>query len=188
MKKDDTGTGGISEQDLVGLLVSLKVEATPEANFEERFLYDLHERIAQESVCRSARSLLWDHVVQLFSSFGHRKLAYGTSVLGIGALVMGFFSLPTGTDSSRTVASAPLSRLERSLSSLKPSSGLEDVNSCTTITIGAPKQSAYTQDGLAAESSSPTFGVASGVDYSPVNMGLESAFFGAFQGSASPAY
>ncbi len=175
MEKDETGTGGISESELIGLLSSLKVEPAPEADFESRFLYDLRERLAQESVCCSARRLLWERVVQLFAGFGPRKLAYSASSLGLGALALGFFALPGEEQSSVAVAAkSPLSRLENSLASLRPDSGQETA-ACTTIRICEQKKAPYTDAGLASGGFFTTFGrgSATAVDTVPVNMGLE---------------
>ena len=80
---------GLAEDDLVALLASLRVEPTPEADFEERFLYDFHDRVAREMVCCSARRRVWEHVVQLLTNFGRRRLVYGSSTLGVGVLAMG---------------------------------------------------------------------------------------------------
>ncbi len=175
MDKNDTGTGGISEAELVSLMASLKVEPTPEANFEERFLYDLRERLARESVCCPARRLLWDHVLQLLANFGPRKLAYAASTMGLGALAVGFFALP-GEESASGIAASknPLSRLESSLSSLRPNSGTE---ACTTIRVCAQKEAPYTDVSLASGGVSTPFGrnfSTATADTIPVNMGLDS--------------
>ncbi len=175
MDKDDTGTGGISESELVGLLASMKVEPAPEADFETRFLYDLRERLARESVCCSARRLLWDHILQMFSSFGPRKLAYGASTLGLGALAAGFFALPTEPEAVGTsVAKNTLTRLEHSLAALRPNAE-QEVQECTTIRICEQKKASYTDASLASGSFSLGSSAAS-TEAVPVNMGIDSPF------------
>lgn len=95
-----TSGTSLSENDLVALLATLRKEATPEANFEERFLYDFHERVAREAVCRPARTLLWEHIRQFLSNLGRRKLAYSASTLGAGVLALGLYSLQDDSDSA----------------------------------------------------------------------------------------
>ncbi len=186
MKKHETGTDGIPEVELVALLASLKVEPAPEADFEARFLYDLRERIARESVCCPARRLLWDHVLQFFANFGPRRLAYGASTLGLGVLAAGFFALPGGEEGAGAAVAAkasPLSRLEHSLSSLRPNRGVPE---CTTIKVGRQQKKPYTETCLAEdEGASPFSGNALENRSFPVNMGLE-GYQGSFD-SFSPS-
>ncbi len=185
MDKDDTGTGTISESELVGLLASLKVEPAPETDFESRFIYDLRDRLARESVCCSARRLLWDHIVQMLANFGPRKLAYSASTLGLGALAVGFFGLQ-GEPAATGVAAAksPLSRLENSLASLRSNSAKE-AESCTTIRICEQKKTPYTDASLASGGFSTNFGgSSSGVV--PVNMGYEAHALDSFPAYGAP--
>ncbi len=159
MDKDDTQRDDISESELLGLLSSMKVQPAPETDFESRFLYDLRERLARESVCCSARRLLWDHVVQLLMNFGPRKLAYGASTLGLGALAVGFYALPGDeTAASGVVAAAktPLTRLERSMASFRPTCD-HGPNECTAIRICEQKRTPYTETSLATGRSSMLF-------------------------------
>ncbi len=152
MEKDDTGMGAISDSDLAELLASLRVEPAPEADFESRFLGDLRERLARESVCCPARRLLWDHILQMVANFGSRKLACGASSLGLGALVLGFFVLPEETATQGTAASAhsTLSRLESSLASLRSHHGHE-ATACTSIKLCEKQQKdSYTDANLAS--------------------------------------
>ncbi len=181
MDKDDTGKGGISESELIGLLASLKVEPAPETDFEGRFLYDLRERLARESVCCSARSLLWAHVRQMLANFGPRKLAYGASTLGLGALAVGVFALPEESSSAGVAAvKKPLSRLESSLASLRPNSA-SDTAACTTIRICPQKKAPYTDSNLASVGFSTSFGNSlPAADTIPVNMGLDMHVVDAF--------
>ena len=120
------------------LLSTLRVEVTPEAHFEERFLYDFRERLAKEAVCRSARSLFWEHVVMAFDNFGGRKWAFGATSFGLGALLIGALawnqpmSVPTGA--------VVVCELEKSAASLRPGSSQGVV--CTSVRHAARK--AYT--------------------------------------------
>ncbi len=182
MDQDDTGKGGISESELIGMLASLKVAPAPETDFEGRFLYDLRERLARESVCCSARRLLWTHIVQMVANFGSRKLAYGASTLGLGALAVGFFALPEETAASGVAAvKSPLSRLEHSLSTLRPNSGNE-AEACTTIKICPQKKVPYTDSNLVSVGFSTSFGrnAPAAVDTIPVNMGFGSHMVDSF--------
>ncbi len=101
-----------SEAELQRLLAEAKVEPSPEADFDSRFLYDFHERIARLSVCRSARSLLWEHARQWMGRFRRRCVACGASTLGIGVLAVGFFIWPSSE--SETPAEAVASRTSSS--------------------------------------------------------------------------
>ncbi len=189
MDKSKTGTDGISEAELVTLLVSLKVEPAPEADFEERFLCDLRERVARESVCCPARRLLWDHILQVFANFGPRRLAYGASTLGLGVLAAGYFALPGETEPAGAAVAAqnPLSRLEHSLSSLRPNSG-KGVHECTTITIGSRKKTPYTETSLVTGGPSVSFGnEAEDTRLFPVNMGLEQGVMDTFPSCTTSA-
>ncbi len=145
MEKHDTGTGGISESELFELLASLRVEPAPEADFESRFLGDLRERLARESVCCPARRLLWTHILQMFSNVGSRKLACGASSLGLGALLLGLFALPEEPAAQGAAASAhaTLSRLEDSLASLRSHCDHE-ASACTSIKLCEHQKQSYT--------------------------------------------
>ncbi len=188
MDKNDTGIG-MSEPELKALLASLKVEPAPEVDFESRFIHDLRERLARESVCCPARRLLWDHIVQMLSNFGPRKLAYGASTLGLGALAVGFFALPDESAASGVAAAkSPLSRLENSLASLRPHSG-GGAQACTTIRICEQKKTPYTDASLASGGLSTSFGrsfSSAASDTIPVNLGLDAHALDTFP-SYSPA-
>lgn len=128
-KKDEMG-----EAQLLALLASLKVEATPEANFEERFLYDFHDRIARETVCCPAHQRVWEHLMQFLHNFGKRKLVFGASTLGVGALTMGYMIVPSSTDDSTNPRVLVAKRFDDAVSALVP--GLtKDCGVCTSIRI-----------------------------------------------------
>lgn len=87
--ENKTSHNEADNEELVVLLRTLRVEATPEAYFEERFLYEFHERLAQEVVSRPARVLLWEHLLQALSNIGRRRLLWGASSVSLGALCLG---------------------------------------------------------------------------------------------------
>ncbi len=108
------------QQELRILLRSLLVEATPEACFEERFLYDFRERVVRETVCRSTRSLLWEQVVMFMDRVGIRRIALGASTFSLGALCAGVWIWQQGGSSSPAIASVAPCALEESARSLRP--------------------------------------------------------------------
>lgn len=131
MRKASDSTA--TEEQLTQLLATLRVETTREAEFEERFLYDFHERVALAAVVRPARYQLWEHLMQALTNFGGRRLAYGASSLGIGAFAVAFFALPQDGPRS-AVAAAALNRLDNSITTLTP--GLSrDFDNCTSIRV-----------------------------------------------------
>lgn len=137
-----------TDEQLTQLLATLRVELTPEAGFEGRFLYDFHERVARDAVVRPARYQLWEHMMQALTNFGGRRLAYGASSLGIGALAVAFFALPQDGPRS-AVAAAALNRLDNSITTLTP--GLSrDFDSCTSIRVEKAKQPYAHESVLAA--------------------------------------
>lgn len=82
-----------SETNLKELLSLLKVEQHPEANFEERFLYNYKERLAQESVCKPAHCLLWERLATFLGT--RRSWTYGTTSTA-GALALAVIVWPGG--------------------------------------------------------------------------------------------
>lgn len=128
----------VTDEQLVQLLATLRVETTRETGFEERFLYDFHERVAQAAVVRPARYQLWEHLMQALTNFGGRRLAYGASSLGIGAFAVAFFALPQDGPRS-AVAAAALNRFDNSITTLTP--GLSrDFDNCTSIRVEKMKK------------------------------------------------
>lgn len=107
-------------QELRILLRSLLIEATPEACFEERFLYDFRERIVRETACRSMRSLLWEQLMMLMDRIGVRRIALGASTFSLGALCAGVWIWQQNGVSSPSIASASPCALEESARSLRP--------------------------------------------------------------------
>lgn len=143
-----------TDAQLTQLLATLRVTETPEADFEERFLYDFHERVACAAVVRPARYQLWEHLMQALANFGRRRIAFGASTLGVGALAMGFFAIP-GEENHPTVAGAALSRFDSSITTLTP--GLtRDYDNCTSIRVVKAKSPFAHEANLVANSGSGT--------------------------------
>ena len=124
-----------SEARLLALLATLKQEVTPEAGFEDRFLYDFHERVARETVCCPAHKRFIEHLMQFLGNFGMRRWAYGASTLSVCALAVGYFTYPEDVPAPVARVQAKVSNhLECSLANLTP--GLaRDYNGCTYVSI-----------------------------------------------------
>lgn len=99
-----------SEEQLVALLASLKVEQVEEADFEGRFLEEFHERVAREAVCCPARRHLFSHMAQQLCNFGRGRLAFGASALGLGVVAVAFSLYPAETGTVDTAASVVVDR------------------------------------------------------------------------------
>ncbi len=133
--RDSGAQNTMGEAQLLTLLASLKVEETPEANFEERFLYDFHNGIARETVCCPAHLRAWEHILQYLTNFGKKRLLFGASTLGVGALAMGIMIVPSSDESASTRVQVA-KRFDDTVSSLVP--GLSrDCDGCTSIRISS---------------------------------------------------
>lgn len=99
-----------SEEQLVTLLATLKVERVEEADFEGRFLEEFHERVAREAVCCPARRHLFSHIAQLLDNFGRGRLAFGVSSLGLGIVAVAFALYPAEKGAVDTAASVAADR------------------------------------------------------------------------------
>lgn len=139
-------------EELIVLLRSLRIEATPEAHFEERFIYDFRERLAHEAVSRSARSLMWEHILHLLNNLGGRRLAWSLSSFGVGALCMGVLFWQYGGTNKRALASQGW-ELGGSASSLRPGASQDVV--CTSVSHS--KRKPYTERLMAARLSEPSY-------------------------------
>lgn len=146
MEYKTTDSDPSGETALIELIASLHREVTPEAHFEERFLYDFHEQVARAAVCCPARRRLWDHVLQVFSNLGGRKLVYGASTLGAGVLAVGFFAFPPVGNQSLSQASAG-NCWESCLSSLGTSLSRE-VEPYTMISVNPTRREDRMEDSL----------------------------------------
>ena len=123
----------VDEVQLLALLATLKAEATPEANFEERFLYDFHDRIVRETVCCPAHRRVWEHLLQILTNFGKKRLVWGASTLGVGVLAMGIMIDPSSDDISDARVQVA-KRFDDTVSSLVP--GLSrDCDGCTSVWV-----------------------------------------------------
>lgn len=126
----EEGSHTDADKQLIALLATLKAEPTPEADFESRFLYDFHERVARETVCCPAHRRVWEHLQQMLANFGLRRLAYGASTLGVGALAVGYIALPE--ENAAMAEAAPRhNRFERTVNSLAPALA-RDCSACTS--------------------------------------------------------
>lgn len=151
MRKASDSTA--TEEQLTQLLATLRVETTREAEFEERFLYDFHERVAMAAVVRPARYQLWEHLMQALTNFGGRRLAYGASSLGIGALAVVLFAIPSEQPGETTVTQAALSHFDNGITRLTP--GLSrDFDNCTSIRVEKKKRPFAHESSLATAAGS----------------------------------
>ncbi|MBR3902986.1 MAG: hypothetical protein IKJ29_04930 [Akkermansia sp.] len=145
MDKPHHSTAPESEEQLVALLATLKVEQVPEADFESRFLAEFHERVARDTVCCTARRRLLSHVLQLVDNFGRGRLAFGASALGLGILAICFSLFPAGHGGVETAASVSH---ERKITPLQQMPALsDDLAECTTIQV-VPAQSVFGHGGV----------------------------------------
>lgn len=133
-----------SEEQLVALLATLRVTPAEEADFESRFLYDFHERVAREAVCCPARRHLLAHLLQMLDNFGRSKLAFGASALGLGVLAVCFAVYPDAQDAADTAASVVR---EKQVSPLVLPVLSNDLEACTTIRV-QPAQSSFEIGGV----------------------------------------
>ena len=104
MSKISPSNSPCSEEQLVALLATLRVEPVKEADFEGRFLCEFHERVAREAVCCPARRHLLAHLMQMLSNFGRGRLAFGASTLCLGVVAVGYAMYPAGQAGVGTAA------------------------------------------------------------------------------------
>lgn len=122
-----------SEEQLVALLATLRVEPVEEADFESRFLAEFHDRVAREAVCCPARRHLFSHLLQMVDNFGRGRLAFGASALGLGVVAICFAAYPT--DSAVAGTAATVSRLEPQPAPLLIPALSNDLAECTSIRV-----------------------------------------------------
>lgn len=158
--KNDTPQQQLDYQELRVLLSTLRIEATPEAHFEERFLYDFRERLVREAACRPARMLLWEHLVQVFQNWGGRRLILGASSFGIGMLFMGALTWQHVGSAARTALSQHCV-LGGDATSLQPGA-VQDV-ARTNVSRSSGRKKPYTERLMALRSLEPAY-LASGED------------------------
>ena len=137
MDKESAHSGEQDEtQELTALLRVLRVEATPEAYFEERFLQDFRRRVEREMVCRPMHSLVWEHISMLMDHFGMRRVALSASAFGLGALCVG--TLVWRSAPSTVVKGENLCELESRANSLQPGVSRQVVS--TTVHTGRARR------------------------------------------------
>lgn len=173
------------DEEIVVLLRSLRVEATPEAYFEERFLYEFHERLAHEVVNRPARTLLWEHLQQVLSNIGRRRLIWGASSVSFGALCLGLLFSLQGRVASRHQAAESIA-----VQSLMPGASAATAEAAvrTTVHPHATRRS-FTERLLATRSEDTAasylnWGVAED-DMNHAGMFSQPSFPGSFEWDAS---
>ena len=121
-----------TEEHLLALLATLKVERVEEADFEGRFLADFHERVAREAVCCPARRHLLAHILQMLDNFGRGRLAFGASALGLGVVAVAFALYPAEQGVVETAASVGV---DRNAPLMQFPALSNDLDACTTIRV-----------------------------------------------------
>ena len=121
-----------SEEQLVALLATLKVERVEEADFEGRFLAEFHDRVAREAVCCPARRHLLAHIMQMLDNFGRGRLAFGASAMGLGLVAVGFALYPAEQAGVETAATLSVDKYKTPLHLPALSNDLAD---CTTVRV-----------------------------------------------------
>ncbi len=148
MAHKDTDTAGMTEEHLVELLATLRIEPVAEANYEERFLSDLKDRIARDAVCRPARALLWQHLMQFFGNMGIRKWAWGAGVCCAAVALTATMLVPQPEGAPLAVASvkapAPKQPLPDATFSRLYSPASSDKFTCISVSGG--QRTPFTQN------------------------------------------
>lgn len=122
----------VSEKQLVAVLATLRVEQTPEADFESRFLAEFHERVAREAVCCPARRHLLAHLWQFFENVGRGRFAFGASALGFAVFVVCFSLVPSSWTGAETQAAVTH---EKQSAPLQIPALSRDLVDCTTVRV-----------------------------------------------------
>lgn len=123
-----------SEEQLVALLATLRVEPAEELDFEGRFLSEFHDRVAREAVCCPARRHLFAHLLQLLENFGRGRLAFGASALGLVSVAVGFAMYPAENAAAGTTAAVAKVDAPQQAPLLLPALS-NDLAECTTIRV-----------------------------------------------------
>ncbi len=115
MEKDLQELAHADEEKLVKELASMRVELTPEADFEARFLADFHERLAETEAATKVKLPFFARVKSAIASPYARACAMGAcAVVVVGFLVGGFVTVPEEEDVSVvSVMSIPSSDMGR---------------------------------------------------------------------------
>lgn len=134
----------VSEAQIVALLATLRVEQTPEADFENRFLSEFHERVARETVCCPARRHLFAHLLQMLENVGRGRFAVGASALGVGVVAACYSLFPASPSALETNAAVTH---EKQISPLVIPALSNDLIDCTTVRV-MPNQSVFEIGGI----------------------------------------
>lgn len=95
MKKDLQELAHADEEKLVKELASMRVELTPEDDFEARFLADFHERLAETESAPKVKLPFFARVKAAIASPYGRAWSMGAcAVVVVGFLVGGFVTVP----------------------------------------------------------------------------------------------
>lgn len=95
MKKELQELSHAEEEELVKALASLKVELTPEADFESRFLADFHNRLAESEVTSKAKLPFFVRVkAAITSPYGRSWVMGACAAVVVGFLVGGLLMVP----------------------------------------------------------------------------------------------
>ena len=124
----------VSEEQLVAILATLRIEQTPEADFESRFLAEFHERVAREAVCCPARRHLLTHLWQFFENVGKGRFVFGASALGFAVFVVCFSLVPSSMTGTETQAAVTH---EKHSSPLQIPALSRDLADCTTVRVAS---------------------------------------------------
>lgn len=112
MKKELQELAHEDEEKLVKELASMRVELTPEADFEARFLADFHERLAEtEAVAKPKLPFFVRVKAAIASPYGRAWVMGACAVVVVGFLVGGLVFVPEKEDGFAAAVSrvAPVS-------------------------------------------------------------------------------
>lgn len=169
MDKQPHFSSSVSEEQIVALLSTLRVEQTPEADFEARFLEEFHERVAREAVCCPARRHLLAHLLQLLDNVGRGRFAFGASAFGFGALALCYALFPGAQSGVETAAAVAPGKNEAPL--LIPALS-HDLADCTSIRV-EPVQSVFEVGGVTITRGANTTVIEVPHSYVPAQRGSE---------------
>lgn len=95
MKKELQELAHEDEEKLVKELASLRVELTPEADFESRFLVDFHNRLAESEVTSKTKLPFFVRVkAAITSPYGRSWIMGACAAVVVGFLVGGLLMVP----------------------------------------------------------------------------------------------
>lgn len=155
MNNKKSGNTRITEADLIDLLASLKQEPSREANFEDRFIHDFRERVAQYAVTRPARRVLWEHILCRLANVRKRSWVCSATTLGVGVLGVAFYSFSSDTAISPATPTVGAARVYQKLTPadkqeliMSSTLSLESTTCVSTDDYTAQQFAAYSQPGF----------------------------------------